>query len=337
MGMVMALSGPASTSPDERTARLTLAACGALIAGVGCVFLLGRRGWVVGAARRELRTWWGLLAPLRARRYDLNEFGRVVLAKEERTVEGTASTAYVLRLDRADGETGPRVEESGSPVGVRRWAKAVAGVLQSPLYDLTGGELAVHEPDRLDEPLHEWLVRQGGEQPLPEPPAGCRVQAAASLREMVFDIPPRGYGVLELVLGAVGAALAAGGVALSSFILSEANDKLQGGIAVVPVLLIGLGLGGWLVRVGVRLATERETVTVSPLGLVRERADAWGEQTDQMPADAIEQIEAQEGGVGVMGEGRMLLLGRRLLPAERRWLAEALRLLIARMPRPRPT
>ena len=133
------------------------------------------------------------------------------------------------------------------------------------------------------------------------------------------------------------AALVAGAVALSFFILLEANDKLQGGIAVIPVLLVGLGAGGWLVRVGVRLATERETVTVSPHGLVWERSDAWGEHTDQMPAESIEQIEAQDSGVAVLGEGRMLLLGRRVLPAERQWLCETLRFLMANMPRALPT
>jgi hypothetical protein len=108
-----------------------------LLLASGVWLLVGRTGVTISGRRREVTTWWGILAPLRRRTNPLDAFRGITITLERRSgVFGPPHTTFPVRLV---GDSGQVMVDGHpeTPAGARRLAERIARTTGLPIQDAT--------------------------------------------------------------------------------------------------------------------------------------------------------------------------------------------------------
>ena len=169
------------------------AAMGSIFALLGWIVCLGRNGLDIDVRGRSYRRWWSVLLPLRSHSGSLDEFDRVLLAKELRRSKHGTYSVFTVRLAGEDkahlSVTAERTYEAA-----RQCAEDLAKRIRLNFVDSTWGEDRVTPPEHVDESLRERFQREGRPTvDLSHPPAGMRSRIEIFGRYIRLQVPPRGF------------------------------------------------------------------------------------------------------------------------------------------------
>ena len=277
-------------------------ALGSAFVGLGAAMALGRRGLVLDRGRGTLTQWWGLLVPLKRRRFSLAPHACVVV-RAEACREG-ASTSVTLST-ALGGPRGPALglEALGAAGESFQMARELAKFLALPLVDgATGAEVA-REDDLLVETFQEWAARTDAGRRAAALPVE-RVAAVLEAGDRVrLALPPPGFlpGHYRDIGNAFWAALTAGGPLAIVLLKLSDGDWTMPAVSdrLVPcafVLFWALLLSILFV---VASAELRETVTSArsrtlveaSAGLLRvSRAGPMATEVTEIPAERLDEL-----------------------------------------------
>ncbi len=195
-GLFVIASGLGLLPGKDHMPALIAVPFGGIFALAGSLIVFGRRGCTMDRSRGVIQYWSGLLAPMFRKTHRIEDIQQVTLTKEVRRSDRSSYTVYPVRLlgDGIKLEIGEtqRYEKS------RRLAEQLAEFLSLPLADSSSGEVVIREPEDLNTPLRERLVREG-EEPLPEPPAHLESRILRRGNAVRIEIPPARGGIGSLL------------------------------------------------------------------------------------------------------------------------------------------
>ncbi len=322
--IVMGLLGKMNMEGGGPAPLLLVIPFGLVFALVGAGLMFGRAGIVIDKRSRTVTRWWGLLVPFKSETFPVEKVKAVTISREVRTSHSSkgGSRSYTVYPVRLAGAAKPvDVEESRDYEKARHRAEEVAKFLEVGLEDSSTGEKVVREAGTLDESLRDRYRREERPRERPEVPAGCRILSGASGSEATFDIPPKGFAVIEIIGMVLGAAFAFVPLIFLGPMFFGSSDSEGFDIEKMWPLAVFLGvfmllwLGFPLVMIvgTIKKATARVRLTVSPRELRLERRTFLGTKALLIPADELEELEVGAAGsaglpsarAGARGAARM--------------------------------
>lgn len=271
-----------------------------LLVGAGLIF--GRAGIEIDKRSGTITKWWGAIVRFSSKSFPTDEVKAVTISREVRTSHSSkgGSSSYTVYPVRLAGAAKPvDVEEPRDYEKARHRAEELAKFLDVGVEDSSTGKRIVREAGTLDESLRERYRREGRPRERPAEPAGCRIVSGASGGEATFDIPPKGFGAIEIISMVLGAAFAFVPLIFVVPMLFGSSDSEDFDIAKMWPLAIFFGvfilfwLGLPLVMIvgTIKKATARVRLIVDPRGLRLERKSFLGTKTLRIPADELEELE----------------------------------------------
>ncbi len=303
--IVLGVLGKMTSESGEPPPLFVIIPFGLLFAAAGAGLMFGRAGIVIDKRSGTVTKWWGLLVPFKSKSFPIEKVKAVTITSEVRRSKNSTYTVYPVRL------TGPAkpldVEEPRDSDRARGRAEELAKFLDLGVEDSSSGKTVVREAGTLDESLRDRYRREGRPRERPAEPAGCRIMSGASGSEATFDIPPKGFGVVEIIGMVIGAVFAF--VPLLFFggmLFGESGPKgLDAGKEWPFLIFIGLFMLVWMgipfamILTTIGKAKARERLSVSPRELRLDRKGIFRTKTTIIPADELEELE-----IGMPGSGR---------------------------------
>ena len=340
VGLILIFFGIAlaAVSVSEETSGLIPAI---LIGLMGLFVLLHRTGLEINSRSGRWRRWWGLGGPLRTREGPLEDFERVRIVRQIRQTKHQKYTVYPVYVEGKGQRFGfgaPRSYEYA-----RREAEEVARRLHLPLVDASSGTEVVRDPEHLDESLRE-RVRRGAESiELPDPPAALLSRYEMEGKTLRFDIPKPRFSarMLPMFLPLVAFELI---ILIAFFVPLAGRLGQEGGIARTVAMGAVIVLASLLPLAAIYAVLSRRlkaaTVEASPESLRLLRGPPGREDTVELPASKIEEIEVRDvapadrgvvafvdGGVPitVRTDTETVSFGGHLPMPEKRWMVQVLK------------
>ncbi len=268
---------------------------GLIFASVGAALMFGRAGIVIDKRSGTVTKWWGLLVPFKSTTFPIDKVKAVTITSEVRRSKNSTYTVYPVRLI---GPAKPlNVEEPRDSDKARRRAEELAKFLDLGVEDSSSGKKIVREAGTLDESLRDRYRREGRPREKPAAPAGSRIVSGASGSEATFDIPPKGFGVVEIigmVLGAVFAfvpLLFFGGMLFGESGSKDIEKAWPFLIFFGLFMLVWMGIPFAMILTTIGKAKARERLSVSPRELRLDRKGLLGTKTTIIPADELEELD----------------------------------------------
>jgi len=162
---------------------------GAVFALVGAAIIFGRSGLVFDSAAKTVRSWWGLLFPLKSTTDTLSDFLEVRIDREQRKNKNSTYTVYPVRLVRKEGKA-LHIDEARNEEESRRLAEEIAKFIDFPVTDASSGQAVRRGAGTLDESLRDQLSRTGEVAEIPAPPPRMHSIITAEGNRVLIEIAP---------------------------------------------------------------------------------------------------------------------------------------------------
>lgn len=257
---------------------------GLIFATVGGSLVFGRAGLRIDRKAGTIEKWWGLLKPMRSKRYALAEVDCVGLFRELRRSKNSTYTVFPVRIALASGA---KVDVSAGQVRnkARAEAEALAKFARRPLEDHSEGATTRRGYEELDLSIRDRFRAGSLPGDIPEVPKGLVSRIQFDGARLEIEIPPSGF---SLPVAIVALAL----LAFAGFVATVAAGAMSAGGAVWAAVFAGLfGLlpAAFAVAAFASMFLVRERIVATSEGL--ERARGWPKpRTVILPAAAIEDI-----------------------------------------------
>lgn len=303
----------------------------AVVFGSAAVVLLLGRTWVtIDRTSGTVSVRRGLLVPLWGRERPLDDVKTVGLWKETRGGKNYSYTAYPVALEGPDEPV--EIEAPRKYDRARRRAEAVARFLDLGLEDASSGRTVFREPATLNESLRDRLRRTGRRPAMPEAPSGARSKVAVFGDEATFEIPlPWWETRLPLLIGlGILAAAAIGAIAMRIDAGAEPAAEADGGPSVAAIIICAVAGAAFalpFIFMGLRSATSRQFLTVSPRTLRLERRSPLGSTVKEIPTDELEELTVGSA-VVARSDRATVEFGRALERGELGWLKDVIEFVV---------
>jgi hypothetical protein len=307
---VMAALGKLTSEGGEGPPFFVIIPFGLIFAAAGAGLMFGRAGIVIDKRSGTVTKWWGLLVPFKSTTFPVDKVKVVTITSEVRTSHSSkgGSRSYTVYPVRLVGPSKPLVvEEPRDSDKARRRAEEVAKFLDLGIEDSSSGKKIVREAGTLDESLRDRYRREGRPRERPAEPAGSRIVSGASGSEATFDIPPKGFAVIEIIVMVVAAAFAFGPLLFFGGVLFGESGPKDIGKAWPFLIFFGLFMLVWMgiplamILTTIGKARARDRLTVSPRELRLDRKGFLRTKTTIIPADELEELEIGMPGAGGSG------------------------------------
>ncbi len=277
---------------------------GGAFTAAGLSLMFGRKGLTIDRRLGMVERWWGLLVPMRIKRYHLHELESVRLSYD--SGDSDSSGTYPVRLVRRFSDETLPVRQPADYQKARQLAEEIAAFLGIPLEDVSAGAPLIREPGRLGETLRERVLRTGEDiRTLPPEPADMRTRIRKSDEGWVLEIPGPRRGVLNFIPLAfvlVFAGVVAGIFLPALMLLPWPMAVRFGLISLIAVFFVLLPVWGAL-RDMLRARKDRTVVTVTPVSLKVEEIRHGKRVSEEIFSDELEDLVLPTGRT-IMEEGR---------------------------------
>lgn len=307
---------------------------------IGLAVMLARSAFTCDARQRLITSWWGLLVPMSTRTIPFDRVTCVAYSKRRVRTKNSSYTIYPIKIEATDGRP-LTVENPRELSAARKRAEHIAKLVGTALEDRTGETPQRREADMLDASLADQLA----DQPLawPELPAGSPIQYELVEDAAHITLPrPRlglllGIGVGLLVLFVLPPLLV-----VTFAMVSEGNAIALTIFAVIAGVFLLLPVAA-VITVMRRLKVQ-EHIIVARDQLVVEKRRGQHVERIEIPAAELEQLADGSDGRQVPGflnraglgpplravsDTTEVTFGGTLSPADRTWLRDALRFILA--------
>jgi len=171
---------------------------GGIFVLVGAGILFGRSATIIDRKKGEVRQWWGILKPIREKVFSLEDINQVSLRTEIRRSDKSSYTVYPVRL-RGEKDAEIKLSEERQLKKGRQDAEEIAKFLSLPIYDETGGEMRIREPDTLDVSFRERF-REGIESnEIPDTPKELKSKIEYDASTLTITTKPIGFTPVLLI------------------------------------------------------------------------------------------------------------------------------------------
>jgi hypothetical protein len=332
-GLAVALSPVWASEPQDQA--WVAIPFGLLFSAVGAGLMFWRGGMTIDRHGGNIRTWWGFLVPWQQKEFRMEDAQAVTLSSEVRRSKNSSYTVYPVRLHGEKLQVD--VESPRDYPEARRHAEQLATFLHLPVRDSSTGTLVEREAGRLNENLRQRAQRKGAPRQVPPPPTGCRILSRIRGGTAEFAIPARGYRP-ALFLLFVPVLLFSGFAyffVLRHFLGGDGPlaDRWPFVLFAAAFLILPLvAMAGVIMR----QATVEERVVVSPQSLRVEKRTRFSNQTTEIPAAELEDLDlgnAQPGegatfsarrGICARSDQASVVFGTALSPDELHWLRDVI-------------
>ncbi len=295
VGVFMALNalGVGGAGMEEDTPQILFLIFGLVFGGVGAGLMFGRSGVVIDRATMKITKWWGLLVPMKTTEYNLLDFDRVTISKENRGSGNSSRTVFPVKL-AGGGEVG--AFEYEAPVDyqkARQVGEELARFLGRDIEDRSSGVTVHRSLKELDESVRDRMRRTRERVRLPGAPWEMKATIREEVEGTVIELPPPGLKPVHLAT-IIPSLIFAGVVGL--FFLrplfgtgTPGEVKLIfGGFVVLffIVVPVAVTLGSAL-----RKARYRVTITVSQVMLRIEQGSGRRRKVTEIPGSELEEFE----------------------------------------------
>ncbi|MDQ8183836.1 hypothetical protein [Pelagicoccus sp. SDUM812005] len=165
---------------------------GGIFVAVGAGILFYRSGLRIDKGQGEVASWWGLLVPLRTKRYALGDIELVTITHEIRRSKNSSYSVYPVKLTlKKGGELKVTEERKGS--NSRREAEAIAKFLEVDIVDRSGAGEVRRKHVELDMSVKDRFRKGLLRNDIPEVPFGMRSKVEFDEYSLSVKIPPLGF------------------------------------------------------------------------------------------------------------------------------------------------
>ena len=295
VGVFMALNalGVGGAEMEEDTPRILFLLFGLVFGGVGAGLMFGRAGITIDRTTMKITKWWGLLVPMKVTEYNLVDFDRTTISKENRGSGNSSRTVFPVKLAGGPGVDAFEYQAPTDYQEARRLAEELARFLGHDIEDSSSGK-PVHRPlDELDESVRDRMRRTRERVRLPGAPWEMKATIREEAEGTVIELPPPGLKPAQLA--AIIPALVFAGV-VGLFVLRPLfgsgtpveTQLFFGGFVVLFFIVVPVAIT--LVTV-LKKARYRVTITVSQAMLRIEQGSGRKRKVTRIPGDELEEFE----------------------------------------------
>ena len=285
--------GVTGVEVEDETPAIMLLLFGLVFGGVGAGLMFGRSGVVIDRATMKITKWWGLLVPMKATEYNLLDFDRVTISKENRGSGNSSTIVFPVKLAGRSGVDDFEYKAPTDYQQARQVGEELARFLGRDIEDRSSGVTIHRSLNELDESVRERQRRTRERVRLPAAPWGMKTTIREDIDGTVIEIPSPGLKPAHLA--AIIPALVFAGVVGLFFL----RPLFGSGTPVETQLFFGgfLGLFFIVIPVVITLATalrkarHRVTITVSPLMLRIEEGAGRRQKVTEILGSDLEEFE----------------------------------------------
>jgi len=288
---------------------------------VGLLIATARKWSVIDPEQGVIRVRYGLaVVPIYTKTHEIGHFERVDLTAAQRGKK-KSQTVHPVSLRSPHKTVELLAPSSYQPA--RAEAERLAKSLGLPLHDRTSGHTSIRQPDELDEPLRDRLIRLNSAREVPEPPTYGRAVWSAADRGFAIDLPAPG---LDLANGiALAAAWGIAGfisvVGINS--IAQNPDLLPSALCFGSAALVFAGAGAGVVIA--RLPRMRVELDPAELRVTQALGPMMSTQT--MHLDELEELfvaqptsQIAQRRIVARSDTQTLEFGGSLDPVELEWI-----------------